>query len=110
MKLTATQPVEGAAPGETIDVDEKRGAWLLANGYATKPGGNPTDYDGATNTSVPADQDPTLGRNQPSPPFARGGKVPGPDGNPQPILAHGGEEVLDSRGRQRASKRATAKK
>lgn len=59
MKITTTQRVEGAAPGETIEVDGERAAWLVANGYATAAGGNKADFDGVTSTTVPADQDPT---------------------------------------------------
>lgn len=77
VKLTTTQPIEGVGAGKDIDVADDRGAWLLANGYATERGGNPTTFGGATTTTVPADQDPTLGRNSPPPTAAR--TSPDPD-------------------------------
>lgn len=66
MKLTTTQPVEGVSAGHEVDVDNDRAAWLVANGYATKPGGNPATFDGRLATTVPADQDPTNGSRRPA--------------------------------------------
>ena len=59
MKVTTMQPVEGAAPEQDVEVSEDRGAWLIANGYATKAGGNPPDFDGIRTTTVDREADPT---------------------------------------------------
>ncbi len=59
MKVKTMQPVEGAAAEETVEVTAERGAWLVANGYATEEGGNPEEFDGIRATTVPAKADPT---------------------------------------------------
>lgn len=41
MKITAHQPIEGVQPGQTVDVDDERGNWLLTNGYASKAAAGP---------------------------------------------------------------------
>lgn len=35
MKVKLTSPAEGKQPGETVDVDEGRAKWLIAEGYGT---------------------------------------------------------------------------
>lgn len=67
MKVELTSPVEGKQPGDTVDVKEARGQWLLANGYA-KPasGDNPDDF-GIYVTDVDAKDDPTLAENREAP-------------------------------------------
>lgn len=66
MKVTLHSPVEGKAPGDTVDVPDARGEWLVANGYAVFEGGNPENY-GNTSTTVTAEKDPTRAENREAP-------------------------------------------
>lgn len=63
MKLTLTSPAEGKQPGETVDVDESRARWLIAEGYAI---GN-KDVDGITMRAAMPKDDPTLAENREAP-------------------------------------------
>lgn len=66
MKVTLHQPVEGKQPGDTVEVEDGRGEWLVANGYAVFEGGNPENY-GHTSTTVTAEKDPTRAENREAP-------------------------------------------
>lgn len=74
MKLTLTSPAEGKQPGETVDVDESRARWLIAEGYAI---GN-KDVDGITMRAAMPKDDPTLAENREAPgePIKAGSQTP----------------------------------
>lgn len=64
MQVKLHQPVEGRDAGETIEVDDKRGEWLISQGYASKPRAR---RDLSDVTSVAAEIDPTLAANREGP-------------------------------------------
>jgi hypothetical protein len=63
MRVKLHQEAEAKKPGETVDVEEGRGKWLVAEGYASTP----ADADGVHATSVPEQHDPRLAQNREKP-------------------------------------------
>ena len=64
MRVKLHQDVKGRKSGETVDVPEGEGGWLVINGYASQASDS-TDKVNAT--SVPAEKDPTVAENRESP-------------------------------------------
>lgn len=81
MKVTLTSPAEGKQPGETVDVDESRAKWLIAEGYAV----GDKDVDGITMTAADPKDDPTLAENREAP--GEPVKEPKPKAAPRPAKA-----------------------
>src|SRR5689334_12237033 len=63
MRVKITQDVAGHKSGESVDVDDSYGKWLVAEGYASTS----ADSDGVHATSVPAQHDPRLAENREEP-------------------------------------------
>jgi len=69
---------------------------IIFTGIPTS-GGTSSGGSGGGGTSTPAPAPIKIPRGA-LPAFAEGGTVPGPEGSPQMILAHGGETVTPSGG------------